>query len=127
MEDLILPKRLFPPPGSRLFDNPRLENKAEELGLNDRIIFTGYLSENRLNEFYKMSDVFVMASKSETQGLVLLEAIRNSLPVVVLDTPIISDFVRENSIGIVSKKDKFPKNVSKMLYDKKIRHKFGKT
>ena len=30
MEDLILPKRLFPPPGSRLFDNPRLENKAED-------------------------------------------------------------------------------------------------
>jgi len=98
----------------------QLENKAEKLKLNGKIIFTGYLPENQLNEFYKMSDIFVMASKSETQGLVLLEAIRNSLPSVVLDTPIISDFIRENHVGIISKKSDFSSNISKILYRKNV-------
>ncbi len=68
------------------------------------VVFTGYLSNQALKEYYKMADLFVMASETETQGLVILEALAQSLPVVVTDAPVIGDFVRENSVGLISEK-----------------------
>ena len=58
---------------------------SAELGLQDNILFIGYLDRNtELNACYRPADVFVFASKSETQGLVLLEAMAQSVPVVAL-------------------------------------------
>lgn len=82
----------------------QLEKYIQENEIKN-VIFTGYLSEQKLKEYYKMSDVFVMASETETQGLVILEALAQSLPVVVTDAPVISDFVKENNVGLVSKKN----------------------
>jgi glycosyltransferase involved in cell wall biosynthesis len=49
----------------------------------DRILFVGYLDrETELLACYQTSDVFVFASETETQGLVLLEAMASGLPVV---------------------------------------------
>ncbi|MEM7819419.1 MAG: glycosyltransferase [Candidatus Aenigmatarchaeota archaeon] len=103
-----------------------LKKYVNNLGLSNKIIFTGYLSNKELNDFYKLSDVFVMASKSETQGLVLVEAAINKLPIVVLDVPVISDFVKENSFGIVSKKKDFSKNINLILNNNLIRKKILK-
>lgn len=102
-------------------DGPYKENlirSAEKAGINN-IIFTGYLSEDKLNDYYRLSDVFVMASKTETQGLVLLEAVNNELPVVVLDAPVISDFVKENNIGLIAKKEEFLEKI-KQIESKKF-------
>lgn len=47
--------------------------------------FIGYLDRNtELNACYQSADVFVFASKSETQGLVLLEAMAQGTPVVAI-------------------------------------------
>lgn len=47
--------------------------------------FIGYLDRNtELNSCYKSADVFVFASKSETQGLVILEAMAQGTPVVAI-------------------------------------------
>jgi len=99
-----------------------LESRVKKLGLQDKVIFTGYVSEEELDSLYKESDVFVMASRSETQGLVLLEAVKRTLPVVVADAPIISDFVAENSVGIVSRN--FSSDVMKMVADRRARERF---
>lgn len=56
-----------------------------ELNLQDNIQFIGYLDRNtELNACYKAADVFVFSSKSETQGLVLLEAMAQGVPVVAI-------------------------------------------
>lgn len=58
---------------------------AKTLNLENNIQFIGYLDRDReLNACYASADIFVFASKSETQGLVLLEAMAQGTPVVAI-------------------------------------------
>lgn len=82
-------------------DGPYKKKLEEKTKQNKNIIFTGYLSDKELKEYYKLSDVFVMASETETQGLVLLEALIGENPLVVLDAPVIGDFVKKEDVGYV--------------------------
>lgn len=62
-----------------------LHKLSAELQLQDNIQFIGYLDRStELNACYSAADVFVFSSKSETQGLVLLEAMAQGLPVVAI-------------------------------------------
>jgi glycosyltransferase involved in cell wall biosynthesis len=62
---------------------PRLEAMAVELGIAPAMHFIGYLDrEQGLADCYAAADVFVFASRTETQGLVLLEALAQGRPVV---------------------------------------------
>ncbi len=101
-----------------------LENYTERLGLKENVVFTGYISPKRLYELYRMSDVFVMASKTETQGLVLMEAVTNYVPIVVMNYPVISDFVKKNGVGFVANKNNFSEMVGKALHNRKARKNF---
>jgi 1,2-diacylglycerol 3-alpha-glucosyltransferase len=61
----------------------RLETLTTELGLRDNLLFVGYLSrDGALEDCYCAGDAFVFASRTETQGLVLLEAMALGIPVV---------------------------------------------
>lgn len=60
-----------------------LEALARRLGLADHTFFVGYLGrEGPLEDCYRAGDAFVFASRTETQGLVLLEAMALGVPVV---------------------------------------------
>lgn len=62
-----------------------LESQARTLGLADHVRFVGYLGrQHDLPACYAAADAFVFASRTETQGLVLLEAMCMGLPVVAL-------------------------------------------
>jgi glycosyltransferase involved in cell wall biosynthesis len=62
-----------------------LHKLASDLDLDDNIKFIGYLDRNaELNACYQAADIFVFSSKSETQGLVLLEAMAQGTPVVAI-------------------------------------------
>lgn len=62
-----------------------LHAQVKALGIEKNVQFVGYLDRNtELNACYKAADIFVFASKSETQGLVLLEAMAQSTPVVAI-------------------------------------------
>jgi glycosyltransferase involved in cell wall biosynthesis len=64
---------------------PALRAQVARLGLGEAVCFTGYLDRRReLPDCYAAADVFVFASRTETQGLVLLEAMAVGLPVVAL-------------------------------------------
>jgi len=60
-----------------------LERLAVELGMAPHVHFIGYLDRERgLADCYAAADVFIFASRTETQGLVLLEALAQGRPVV---------------------------------------------
>jgi 1,2-diacylglycerol 3-alpha-glucosyltransferase len=59
-----------------------LRQLAEDLGIGERVVFTGRLSPEVVADAYASSDIFVFPSVTETQGLVLLEAMAAGLPVV---------------------------------------------
>lgn len=62
-----------------------LRQQVEALGLGECVRFLGYLDrQHQLPDAYAAADVFVFASRTETQGLVLLEAMAMGLPVVAL-------------------------------------------
>ncbi|HEX6833432.1 MAG TPA: glycosyltransferase [Rudaea sp.] len=64
-------------------DAENLRRRADELGLHDNVRFVGNLDRRtRLLDCYKAGDVFVFASSTETQGLVLLEAMALGVPIV---------------------------------------------
>ena len=62
-----------------------LHAAVSTLGIENNVQFIGYLNrEKELNACYKAADIFIFASKSETQGLVLLEAMAQGTPVVAI-------------------------------------------
>ena len=64
---------------------PSLRRQAEQMGLNDHVCFVGYLArDSGLKDCYAAADLFVFASLTETQGLVLLEAMAARLPVLAI-------------------------------------------
>ena len=64
---------------------PALHAEALRLGLAGHVLFVGYLDRHKgLRDCYAAADAFVFASRTETQGLVLLEAMAQGVPVVGL-------------------------------------------
>jgi glycosyltransferase involved in cell wall biosynthesis len=62
---------------------PHLRQLGKQLGISANLLFVGYLPrETTLADCYQAGDVFVFASRTETQGLVLLEAMSLGVPVV---------------------------------------------
>ncbi len=59
-----------------------LQKQAGELGIKDRIRFTGFLEGEELKKLYHESDLFVLPTREDCFGLVILEAMCASLPIV---------------------------------------------
>jgi glycosyltransferase involved in cell wall biosynthesis len=60
---------------------------VRDLRLDGAVLFVGYLRrDGELQDCYAAADLFVFASRTETQGLVLLEALALGVPVVALPT-----------------------------------------
>ncbi|MBF0392260.1 MAG: glycosyltransferase [Alphaproteobacteria bacterium] len=81
---------------------PSEETLAEsfaEAGLADRLVLAGPIRPERVADAYAAMDVFAFASLSETQGLVLTEAMAAGVPVVALDAPGAREVVRDGRNG----------------------------
>jgi 1,2-diacylglycerol 3-alpha-glucosyltransferase len=76
-----------------------VKNFFREKGLGDRLHAPGTLHGQRLVDGYHAMDVFVFASISETQGLVLVEAMAAGVPVVAVDGPGVRDIILEHKGG----------------------------
>jgi 1,2-diacylglycerol 3-alpha-glucosyltransferase len=63
-----------------------LEERARRLGVAERVRFTGALARERLPDVYASVDAFVFPSTTDTQGLVLAEALAAGLPVIAADS-----------------------------------------
>jgi len=56
---------------------------ACELGIGDRVLFTGFLRDQQLQKIYRMADLYVMPSVSEPFGITPLEALASGTPVMI--------------------------------------------
>ncbi len=61
-----------------------LEAEASQLGIRERITFTGAVPYETIGGYYRAAELFLFASETETQGLVLWEAQAMGLPVVAV-------------------------------------------
>jgi 1,2-diacylglycerol 3-alpha-glucosyltransferase len=70
-------------------------------GLERAVIFTGYRPYAEMPFMYRMADAFVIASVSETQGLVTVEALASDLPVIARDDPANLDIIDRGRHGLI--------------------------
>ena len=83
-------------------DQARLEQRARCLGLPaGAVVFTGMVSPARVPDYYRLGDVFVSASSSETQGLTYFEAMTCGLPLLCRDDPCLEGVVLPGENGVL--------------------------
>ena len=82
-----------------------LRSRAEALGISDDVVFTGLLPHPRTLDCMAAADVFLYASQTETQGLVVVEAMALGLPVVAVRAGGIPDAVRDGETGYLTAPD----------------------
>lgn len=101
-----------------------LRREAARLGLGARVHFVGYLDrKGALLDCYAAADAFVFASRTETQGLVLLEAMAVGLPVVSTAVMGTRDIVGPRRGALVPDDDEqaFASDVVRLIADPELR------
>ncbi|HZK34046.1 MAG TPA: glycosyltransferase family 4 protein [Bacillota bacterium] len=89
-------------------DRSRIEAKANELNLIDKIIFTGHVES--VAQYYRSFDIFVAPSLSEGMGISVLEAMQFGLPIIAAKTGGIPELIDHNTNGILVE----PGNIKKI-------------
>ncbi len=79
-----------------------LDGIVNELDLDDRVTFLGYLDRESVVAAYHLADAFAFASTSETQGLVIGEAMAACLPVIAVEDRAVEDFVVDGRTGVIT-------------------------
>jgi 1,2-diacylglycerol 3-alpha-glucosyltransferase len=99
---------------------PALKRQAHALGIERNLRFVGYLDRSGpLLDCYRAGDLFVFASRTETQGLVLLEAMALGVPVVSTAVMGTRDVLREGEGAAIVPEDEaaFASRVLALLAD----------
>ncbi len=84
--------------------------------LGDRLHLPGVLEGQTLAGAYRAMDVFAFSSKTETQGLVLTEAMAAGVPVVALDAPGVREVVRDRVNGRLLRAENLDAFVSALIW-----------
>ncbi|MCZ8133092.1 MAG: glycosyltransferase [Steroidobacteraceae bacterium] len=103
---------------------PHVRRLARELGLESHVLFVGYLDRGTtLLDCYRAGDAFVFASRTETQGLVLLEALALGVPVVSTAVMGTADVLRDARGARVAPDDEtgFARACVEVLRDPELR------
>ena len=84
-----------------------LEQLTQNLDLSKNVIFTGYCVPSDIYKVYKSADIFTLLSTTETQGMVVTEAIASGLPVLLANDQAYVDMISNevNGFSIDSKSD----------------------
>lgn len=97
---------------------------ANELKIENNVIFTNAIPWEEIPLYYQLASVFVTASNTETQGLTLIEAMAGSIPVVCLKDESFSDILIDNVNGkYFTNKDEYIENIEYLIKNPDIRKK----
>ena len=102
---------------------------AETLGIGERIVFAGVVPGVEIPFLYRAVDLYAMLSRFDTFGMVVLEAMAASLPVLISDRVGARDLVREGINGSVVAADAAPEEIASrlaLLLDGSSREKMGR-
>ncbi|MBD5551050.1 MAG: glycosyltransferase family 4 protein [Lachnospiraceae bacterium] len=80
----------------------RLEERIRELDMTEEVILTGQVPNGEIKNYCRASDLFLFTSRSETQGIVLLEAMAAGTPVLALEATGTEDIVVNGENGYMT-------------------------
>lgn len=103
-------------------EKENLEKLTQKLKFSDRITFYNINGKEEIPKIYNGANVFVYASKSETQGLVVLEAMASGLPIAALSDGAIADMVEDGQNGFLIRggQKEFVSAIKKILNNKNL-------
>ena len=113
--------------GGQGSEREELEKIVVERGLSKRILFAGVVPAAEIKNYFAAGDIFVHASKSETQGMILTEAMYMGLPTVAVRAPGANDLVGNFVTGMLVREneEEFAATVEKVVNDKQLYQKFS--
>jgi glycosyltransferase involved in cell wall biosynthesis len=82
-------------------ERKNLEALARKLGVDNKVTFTGFVSELRKIELLKSSHVLVLPSTTEGFGIALVEAMAAKTPVIAADIPALRELVGDEEVGLL--------------------------
>ncbi|MDO8335554.1 MAG: glycosyltransferase family 4 protein [Candidatus Saccharibacteria bacterium] len=105
-----------------------LEKHIQRLDLISRVTITGLLDKSEIAKFFGSADVFAFPSYTETQGIVLAEAMAAGCPVVAIDALGSKDAVHEGIDGFLVANDQnaFTAKLLQILNDDILQKRFSK-
>lgn len=80
-------------------DRENLEERARDLKITDQVVFAGMIAPEEVATYYKLGDVFVCASNSETQGITYIEALACGLPALCRKDECLSQVITDGYNG----------------------------
>ena len=99
-------------------DMQKYQELAMKYNIEDNVIFTGKVPWTEVTKYYQLADIFATASRSETQGLTVIEAMAASLPVVAVDDESFRNVVVEGLNGeLFDTKGEYKKYVESFIND----------
>ena len=103
---------------------------SKQFGLENDVVFTGFVKEEEKPLYYKASDIFCLPSTTmaESFGIVNLEAMASGIPIVSTDLGGIPDIVKEGENGLLAKPGDYKSLVNSLLCllrDNKLKKKLG--
>lgn len=107
-------------------DEELIKNEAYKLGLLENLIMVGYQYDTA--PYYKLMDLFCLASQREGLGLVAAEAMLHELPVVATRVGGLQDIVVENETGLLvepNKPDQMAEAINKLLSNQNLMMSMG--
>jgi len=85
-----------------------LEQLTHQLGITDKVIFTGFVPDEELPYFYKLSRCFIIASIAELLSLVTLQAMASGLPIIAVNAGALSELVKDKMNGYLYNEGDIP-------------------
>ena len=109
-------------------EKQKLQQVIDDYNLQDTILLIGKVEPREIAFYYRASDIFVFASRSETQGMVLLEAMAGMCPVVAVRSSGTDDMIIDGENGYKTKANikEWGEKVIELVEDEDLRVKTGK-
>jgi glycosyltransferase involved in cell wall biosynthesis len=108
---------------------PRLQEKVLKLGLQERILFLGHVTREKLVQLYQNATVHVVPSHYEGLPTVLLEAMSSGIPVVATNVGGNSEVISSGVNGLLippKSPENMAKAISRLLDDRALRERIGR-
>ncbi len=100
-----------------------LEKEIKRQGLENKVISVGLIERGKLKDHYAAADIFIYGSKSETQGMIVSEAMYSALPIVAVDAPGVQSLVESgvNGLLVSENENDFIGAIKKLIADPALR------
>lgn len=108
-------------------DKERLKRLSEKLNIKNNVYFVGELNYSKINKVYSDALLFAFASTTETQGMVVLEALASGVPVVAVNDSVFEGIIKSRVNGVLTEDnhENFANSCLEILNDASYRDKLS--